>query len=121
VIRTRGLRHISLSVSDLDRAVAFYTGAFGVEEYYRDDHSVQVKGPGPYDVIAFELDPEAAGRRAGISHFGFRLVHPDEIDAAVNECLKAGGTLLRRGAFSPGFPYAYISDPDGYEIEIWFE
>ena len=21
----------------------------------------------------------------------------------------------------PGLPYAYVADPDGYEIEIWFE
>jgi len=121
VIRTHGLTHISLFVSDLDRTVAFYVRAFGVQEYYRDEHSVQVKGPGAYDVIAFELDPTAAGKRAGISHFGFRLVHPEDIDAAVTECLRAGGSLLRRGEFSPGFPYAYIADPDGYEIEIWFE
>jgi hypothetical protein len=29
--------------------------------------------------------------------------------------------LLRRGEFAPGLPYAYVADPDGYEIEIWFE
>lgn len=83
--------------------------------------SVQVEGPGPHDVIAFELDPSAAGRRAGITHFGFRLIRPEDIDAAVTDCLGAGGSLLRRGEFSPGFPFAYIADPDGYEIELWFE
>jgi hypothetical protein len=34
---------------------------------------------------------------------------------------RAGGRLLRRGEFAPGLPYAYVADPDGYEIEIWFE
>ena len=29
--------------------------------------------------------------------------------------------LLRRGEFAPGQPFAYIVDPDGYTIEIWFE
>jgi catechol 2,3-dioxygenase-like lactoylglutathione lyase family enzyme len=29
--------------------------------------------------------------------------------------------LLRRGEFAPGLPFAYVADPDGYEIEIWFE
>jgi hypothetical protein len=33
----------------------------------------------------------------------------------------AGGKLLRRGEFSPGYPNAYIADPDGYELEIWYE
>jgi hypothetical protein len=27
----------------------------------------------------------------------------------------------KRGEFAPGFPFAYVADPDGYEIEIWFE
>jgi len=27
----------------------------------------------------------------------------------------------RQGEFSPGFPFAYVADPDGYEIEIWYE
>ncbi len=34
---------------------------------------------------------------------------------------RAGGMLLRRGEFAPGYSYAYVADPDGYEIEIWYE
>ena len=63
----------------------------------------------------------AAGVAGGISHFGFRLRRPEDIDLAVQEVLAAGGRLLRRGEFAPGYPYAYVADPDGYEIEIWFE
>jgi hypothetical protein len=33
----------------------------------------------------------------------------------------AGGVLTSRGEFAPGLPYAFVRDPDGYEIEIWFE
>ena len=44
-----------------------------------------------------------------------------DIDAAVDEAERAGGKLLRRGEFSPGYPYAYVADPDGYEVEIWYE
>ncbi len=63
----------------------------------------------------------AAGKTGGIEHFGFRLVDPKDIDKAVKDAVAAGGKLLRRGEFSPGFPYAYVADPDGYEVEIWFE
>ena len=45
----------------------------------------------------------------------------DDIDRAIAEVERAGGRLLRRGEFAPGLPYAYVADPDGYEIEIWFE
>jgi catechol 2,3-dioxygenase-like lactoylglutathione lyase family enzyme len=121
MIKTHGLTHISLRVRDLERSLRFYSQVFGVREYYRDDESVQVLGPGPHDVIAFERQPDGAGKTGGITHFGFRLTRPQDIDAAVREVERAGGTVLRRGEFSPGFPYAYVHDPDGYEIEIWFE
>jgi catechol 2,3-dioxygenase-like lactoylglutathione lyase family enzyme len=120
-VRTHGLTHINLAVRDPDRSLAFYRAVFGVREYYRDEDSIQVLGPGPHDVIAFERDAAAAGTTGGLSHFGFRLVRPEDIDAAVRAVQKAGGKLLRRGEFSPGFPFAYVQDPDGYEIEIWFE
>jgi catechol 2,3-dioxygenase-like lactoylglutathione lyase family enzyme len=118
---SHGLSHLSLAVRDLDRTLAFYVEAFGVREYFRDDTQVQVLGPGPHDVLAFERDPDNAGRTGGIGHFGFRLAAPDDMDAAVAAVLAAGGTLLRRGEFAPGLPFAYIADPDGYEIELWFE
>jgi len=121
MIPTHGLTHISLKVADLDRSVAFYSKAFGVVEYFRNAESVQVKGPGPHDVLAFELSPTGRGAVGGITHFGFRLVRPHDIDSAVEQAQAAGGRLLRRGEFAPGFPYAYIADPDGHEIEIWYE
>jgi len=42
-------------------------------------------------------------------------------DEHAAEVGRAGGRILRRGESSPGLPYAYVADPDGYEIEIWFE
>ncbi|HWP45219.1 MAG TPA: VOC family protein [Blastocatellia bacterium] len=121
MVKTYGLTHINLSVADPDRSLRFYRAVFGVKEYYRDEGSIQVQGPGPYDVIAFEKDSTMAGERGGMTHFGFRLTEPGDIDAAVEEVERAGGTLLRRGEFAPGYPFAYVKDPDGYEIEIWYE
>jgi len=120
LVETHGLTHLSLLVRDPDRSLRFYADVFGVVEYFRDERSVQAKGPGPHDVIAFEQRPDA-GEPGGIDHFGFRLTDPAHIDRAVEEVLRAGGRLLRRGEFGPGLPYAYVTDPDGYQIEIWFE
>jgi catechol 2,3-dioxygenase-like lactoylglutathione lyase family enzyme len=121
MVKTHGLTHISLAVRDPERSLRFYTDVFGVREYYRDDDQIQVLGPGPHDVIAFERAESTAGQAGGITHFGFRLTRPADIDRAVAEVEGAGGRLLRRGEFAPGFPFAYVTDPDGYEIEIWFE
>jgi len=121
MVRTRGLTHIALSVVDPERSLRFYRDVFGVIEYFRDEISIQATGPGPFDVLAFTRRPDLAGKALGIEHFGFRLTDPADIDQAVAEVQQAGGRLLRRGEFSPGYPFAYVADPDGYEIEIWFE
>lgn len=121
MIKTFGLTHISLAVRDPERSLRFYTEAFGVKEYFRDEGSIQAIGPAGKEIFAFEHEPEYAGKTGGIRHFGFRLTTPDDIDTAIGTVEAAGGKLLRRGEFSPGYPYAYVSDPDGYEIEIWYE
>ena len=60
---------------------------------------------------------DIAGTSGGIAHFGFILVKGD-LDAAIKDVRKAGGNLLERGEHSPGYPYAYVTDPDGYVIEL---
>jgi len=121
MIETHGLSHVALAVLDPDRSLAFYQSVFGVREYFRNDSTVQVLGPGKFDVLAFEKRPTGAGAVGGIMHFGFRLTRPEDIDAALTAVTTAGGTIISRGEFGPGLPYAFVRDPDGYEIEIWFE
>jgi catechol 2,3-dioxygenase-like lactoylglutathione lyase family enzyme len=121
MIKTHGLTHIALAVADPERSLNFYRSAFGVREYVRDATTIQVLGPGPHDVMAFERRPGDAGAAGGIIHFGFRLTRPEDMDAAVAAVEAAGGRLISRGEFGPGLPYAFVRDPDGYEVEIWFE
>ena len=121
MVKTHGLSHVALSVVDLDRSLAFYRSVFGVREYFRNDSTVQVLGPGEFDVLAFEKRPMGAGVPGGIIHFGFRLTRPGDIDIAVAAVENAGGAITSRGEFAPGLPYAFVRDPDGYEIEIWYE
>lgn len=120
MIRTHGLSHLNLEVRDPERSLRFYQALFGVREYFRDDQSIQVLGPGKHDVLAF-VRSENAGATGGISHFGFRLTDPRDIDHAIACATAEGATILRTGEFEPGSPYLYILDPDGYEIEIWYE
>jgi catechol 2,3-dioxygenase-like lactoylglutathione lyase family enzyme len=121
MIKTHGLSHIALSVADPDRSLNFYRSVFGVREYFRNETTIQALGPGQYNVFAFERRDSGVGAAGGIIHFGFRLVRPEDIDAAVTAVTAAGGTITSRGEFAPGLPYAFVRDPDGYEIELWFE
>jgi catechol 2,3-dioxygenase-like lactoylglutathione lyase family enzyme len=120
-VKTHGLSHVALAVADLDRTLDFYRAVFGVREYFRSETTVQVLGPGQFDVLAFEKRSAGVGAPGGIIHFGFRLTRPEDIDIAVAAVEGAGGAVTSRGEFAPGLPYAFVRDPDGYEIEIWFE
>lgn len=120
MIETFGLCHINLEVADPDASLRFYEQLFGVREYFRDHESIQALGPGEKDVLAFVKTPHPGGT-GGISHFGFRLKSADQIDAAIEAAKAVGARIVRSGEFAPGSPYLYILDPDGYEIEIWYE
>jgi catechol 2,3-dioxygenase-like lactoylglutathione lyase family enzyme len=120
-VRTFGLTHIALAVRDIDRSSRFYQDVFGAVEVYRQDGFVQLQTPGTRDVLVLEQNPERAGPGGGIAHFGFRLLSPDDIGAACVAVEKAGGVIREHGDFVPGEPYLFALDPDGYEIEIWYE
>ena len=121
MVKTFGLTHISLAVMDTERSLHFYQRVFGVEVTYRDPGIIQATTPGCHDMIVFDQTIPPTGQVGGIAHFGFRLISPGDIDLAVAKVDRAGGTILRRGEFSPGYTFAYVQDPDGYEIEIWYE
>jgi catechol 2,3-dioxygenase-like lactoylglutathione lyase family enzyme len=121
MIRTYGLTHVALAVRDLDRSLRFYQTVFGAVEVYRQEKFLQVQTPGTRDVIVFEKKPQLAGKAGGVIHFGFRLQNPADIGEAAKKVVAGGGTVRDRGEFCPGEPYLYALDPDGYEVEIWFE
>jgi len=120
VVRTHGLTHVSLSVADPDAALAFYGRLFGVRECVREVDTVQALGPGPHDVLVFERR-QGHGVRGGIDHIGFRLTDPADIHQARAEADALGATIVRQGEWGPGLPYLFLLDPDGNEIEIWYE
>jgi len=121
MVRTHGLTHIGLAVRSAQRAFEFYRDVFGAREVWREPGSIQATTPGSHDVIAFEEKRTNRGKLAGVTHFGFRLVDPKDIDAAARAIERAGGKVLERGEFVPGEPYVFASDPDGYTIEVWYE
>jgi catechol 2,3-dioxygenase-like lactoylglutathione lyase family enzyme len=121
MIKTQGLYHLHLIVRDLDRSLAFYRQAFGLEEQFRDGPKmVFLSTPGGGDLITLNEDPVElanAGVNGGVGHFGFKLAPGEDLDAAVAEVVRAGGSLERRSP-REGRQYAYVRDPDGYLIEL---
>jgi catechol 2,3-dioxygenase-like lactoylglutathione lyase family enzyme len=120
-VKTHGLTHVALAVRDPQRTLAFYKAVLGVVPVYEQDDFVQAQTPGTRDVLVFERRPHEAGKAGGIAHFGFRLQKPADIDQALAAITAAGGTIREHGEFVPGEPYVFFHDPDGYEVEIWYE
>ena len=121
MVPTYGLTHIVLSVRDLARSARFYEQLVGARTVYSDANFVQLQTPGSRDVIVLERRPRRAGKPGGIAHFGFRLRRPSDIGKAVAAVKAAGGRVKSTGEFVPGEPYVFASDPDGYEVELWYE
>jgi len=120
-VRTFGLTHIALAVRDPQRSLRFYQAVIGAVPVYEGNDFVQAQTPGSRDVLVFERRRSRAGRAGGVIHFGFRLRRPDDIAVAVRAVLAAGGTVLQQGEFVPGEPYVFFKDPDGHDVEIWYE
>jgi Lactoylglutathione lyase and related lyases len=120
-VSTHGLTHIAFAVRDPRRSLRFYKRVFGVVPIFEEDGFIQAQTPGTRDVLVFEKKPTRAGRRGGVAHFGFRLVQPKDITQAIRTITAAGGEIMDQGEFCPGEPYVFFRDPDGYEVEIWYE
>ncbi len=120
--KTYGLTHLSLIVKDMNRTLRFYEEVFDMQVIYREASFIQLNTPGTHDAIVFVENKEfEMGNTGGINHFGFRIKDPKDFDAVVKKVIKAGGIITEVGEFSPGYPKLFFKDPDGYEVEVWYE
>ena len=126
------LDHIFLTVSDVDRSIAFYTAALApLGIAHRHDYAGTDGPPGHPDLKGFG----AEGRvffwlRAGIAedravHVGFVATSTVQVDAAYAAALAAGangnGVPGARLHYDPRYYAANVLDPDGYSLEFVYK
>ncbi len=115
---TLRMGEISLTVSDLDRSVAWYQSALGLRVHHLEPPVARL-GDGTTTVLVLTEDPAAArpGRHAGLYHYA--LLYPSRQDLA-RAALRLGATRTPiQGASDHGTHEAiYLPDADGLGIEL---
>jgi len=109
---------VHLTVTDLDRSVAFYQDAIGLRLHRRED-PVAAMGAGGEDLVVLveEQTARPAGRHAGLYHFALLMPSREELARALQR-LAVTRTPIE-GASDHGISEAiYLPDPDGNGIEL---
>ena len=126
------LAHIALSVSNINKSVAFYEKHFGFKLAGKYPHkeiglSIAVINKGDISLELFEFkkrhalpnyrkDLDSDLKTIGAKHFSFAV---GNIEGEYKRLKKSGvrfATLLR--TFDNGLKYFFIKDPDGILVEI---
>lgn len=122
ITSTYGLTHLAILVKDVEKTLQFYQAVFDMELMYHEKDMIQLTTPGCHDILVFQqVAKDLTGQPGGIVHFGFRLRDPLDISSIEEKLIKMGANIKERGEFAPGSPYIFFYDPDGYELEVWYE
>jgi catechol 2,3-dioxygenase-like lactoylglutathione lyase family enzyme len=126
------LDHIFLTVSDVERSIAFYTAALaplGINKCHDYDGKdgppghPDLKGFGAKGRVFFWLKQGQADSRA--AHVGFVANSQSEVDAAYAAAMAAGaadnGAPSARLYYDPRYYAANVLDPDGYSLEFVYK
>ena len=118
--------HIHLKVSDLERAVSFYSGVLGFEVQQRFGSQAAFLSAGGYHHHIALNTWESAGGSApppgttGLYHFAILYPTRAALADALRRLQSAGIPLV--GAADHGVSEAlYLNDPDGNGIELYWD
>ena len=120
-MRIEVLDYVVLIVSDLERALSFYTGTLGLELQHRAEKYAQMRA-GTTRLSLYARDAMAETLGIGIEapspafELGFKV---SDCDAAFGELVAAGAAPVVPPTTRPwGQRTAYVRDPEGNLIEL---
>jgi len=119
-LMTRGLAHVCLGVSDVERALAFYRDQLGFRPAYdfvndKGEKIGQCLHLGGRTFLEFFRSGQAPPPGPSHRHFCLEV---DDIQAAVAELKRRGVEVGDIGKGSDRSCQAWLADPDGNRIEL---
>ncbi|ALM83063.1 VOC family protein [Bordetella sp. N] len=126
------LDHVFISVSDVDRSIAFYEAALApLGIVHAIDYDGRQGPPGHPDLNGFGANGRVffwlregpvEGRAA---HIGFVADGEREVQAAFAAAMAAGATAIHSPGpqlhYDPRYYAAQVRDPDGYSLEFVYK
>lgn len=112
--------HLSLTVSDLNRSVAFYRVLFGLDpaKHHADYAKFEVESP----PTVFSLIPGRVGGGGSLNHVGLCLLDSEELVAIQLRLEQAGHKTLREDGVACCYSRQtkfWVRDPDGVLLELY--
>lgn len=122
------LGHLSLGVSDLARATAFYDAALaplGGARVWSNEHGAGYGPPGKGDLLALKLQTEKVTPPGPGFHLAFDAPDREAVDSFHAAALAHGGRCDGppglRPHYGPRYYAAFVFDPDGNKLEAVFQ
>jgi catechol 2,3-dioxygenase-like lactoylglutathione lyase family enzyme len=117
-MKLTGIHHVSILVSDMERAAAWYQNALGLQEVKRPSNFVTPVRWFELGEQQIHLIPNDAPDAVSPRHFA---IHVDDVQAA-RGAMAERGVEVKETVPIAGADRFFIADPDGNNIELiqWF-
>ncbi len=113
--------HVSLNVKDIERAVTFYEGFFGVQAHKRRPGYANFNLDSPPLKLALQEAPTSAGTGV-LSHLGIQVATSTEVEAARTRLIESGLATFDEGDTVCCYARQdkiWAHDPDGNAWEVY--
>ena len=122
MLKTHGVLHFSLPVTDLDRSRQFYEGILGMKVVEQSPRMVFLQTGDDFLILAKGNDlMKYDSSKTTPVHHAFK-VKPEDFQPSIDDLRKNGVEVFNIEERNTGVfwgPQAYFLDPDGNKLEIY--
>lgn len=118
------LAHTMIRVSNPEKVIEFYKEAFGFEVRRKSEkdtftlYFLQIPGQDAELELTYNHGEDDRYKKGeGFGHIAIRTDEDQSLEEAYEKAVEAGGEDYRPPEECPGH-YAFVKDPEGYEVEI---